>query len=373
MTVLPPFNPALDNLPVYQPGRPIDEVARDLGLPVQNLIKLASNENPLGPSPAALAAMRHAISQVHLYPDGNAFHLKNKLADHLQLAPAHITLGNGSNEIIELLGHAFLAPGTEVVVSQYCFAVYPIVTHLFGADLVTVPAREYGHDLPAMLDAVTPATRILFVANPNNPTGTRAPDDDLLRLVREIPGSVLLVIDQAYFEYLENPVDLIPAILDGAHPNLLLLRTFSKIHGLAGLRIGYGLGHPSLIAALEKIRQPFNTNSVAQAAALAAVDDSDHIARTRANNTRGLNFLQRGCSELGRRFVPSSANFLLVHVTRGQAAFEYLQRRGVITRPMQGYGLPDWLRITVGTPSENQRCLDALRDFFAQPQTPNSL
>jgi histidinol-phosphate aminotransferase len=367
MNLTDQFNPMLANLPVYQPGRPIEEVARELGLPPDHIIKLASNENPLGPSPAALDAMRQAICQVHLYPDGNAFYLKQKLATQLGVTPAHLALGNGSNELIEFMGHALLQPGTEVVVSQFCFAVYPIVTRLFGANLVVVPARDLGHDLPAMIEAITPATRIVFVANPNNPTGTRATSDDVLRLVDAVPDHVLLVMDEAYVEYLEDPTDLLPFVRNGSRPNLLLLRTFSKIHGLAGLRLGYGIGHPDLITALEKIRQPFNLNAVAQAAALAALDDVAHREQTCANNRAGLAFLQNGLEELQRRYIPSSANFVLAHVGDGHAVFERLQQRGIITRPMGGYQLPDWLRISIGTKAENQRCLDALRDCLAVP------
>jgi histidinol-phosphate aminotransferase len=361
------LNPVLANLPVYQPGRPIEEVARQLNLPADGIIKLASNENPLGPSPAALEAMRRAISQVHLYPDGNAFYLKNKLAAQLDLTPQNLILGNGSNEIIEFVGHAFLQPGLDVVVSQYCFAVYPIVAHLFGANLVTVPARDYGHDLDAMLNALTPQSRILFVANPNNPTGTCSGGKAVRRLIDAIPHDVLLVMDEAYIEYLQNPIDLLHIVRDGSHPNLLLMRTFSKIHGLAGLRVGYGIGHPDLIAALEKIRQPFNINAVAQAAALAALDDVAHVTQTRANNAIGLALFENGFLKLGLNYVPSSANFTLVHVGNGQQVFESLQRQGIITRPMAGYQLPEWLRISVGTPEENRRCLDALRTVL-QPR-----
>jgi histidinol-phosphate aminotransferase len=369
MALSVPLNPALGTLPVYQPGRPIEEVARELGQPADAIIKLASNENPLGPSPKALAAMREAIQKVHLYPDGNAFYLKNRLAREVSVEPTNLILGNGSNEILEFVAHACLGPGTEAVVSQYCFAVYPIVTRLLDANLVVVPARDHGHDLPAMLKAVTPATRILFVANPNNPTGTLAPAPDVLRLVHEIPDHVLLVMDEAYLDFLDKPVDLLPLIRSGAKPNLLLARTFSKIYGLAGLRLGYGIGHPELIAALEKIRQPFNINLVAQAGALAALDDVDHLTRTRANNTQGLEDLQGAFRAMGLPYVPSAANFVLVRVGNGQRVFEDLQRQGVITRPMGGYQLPEWIRITVGTPGENQRCLAALKRALAAART----
>lgn len=364
MALLDFINPALKSLPVYQPGRPIEEVARELGLPAGDIIKLASNENPLGPSPRALAAMQKALAQLHLYPDGNAFYLKRKLAEKLGLEPAHLILGNGSNEVIEFVGHAFLRPGVDVVVSQYCFAVYPIVTHLFGANLSTVPARNYGHDLPAMLRAITPQTKVIFVANPNNPTGTLAPRADVVRLLNEVPPDVLLVMDEAYIDFLESPVDLLPLIRRGDRPNLLLMRTFSKIFGLAGLRLGYGLGHPDLIAALEKIRQPFNINALVQVGALAALDDEEHIRKTRLNNGLGLQFFGQAFRQMHLEYVPSAANFVLVRVGDGPRVFDEMQKRGVIVRPMGGYQLPEWIRISIGTPEENTRCLEGLKELL---------
>jgi histidinol-phosphate aminotransferase len=356
-----PFNSVLQSVPVYQPGRPIEEVARELGQSPSDIIKLASNENPLGPSPAALAAMQKVLPQLHLYPDGNAFYLKQALAQKLGVEPRNLILGNGSNEIIEFVGHVLLAPDAEVVVSQYCFAVYPIVTKLFGANLITVPAKDYGHNLPAMSKSITTNTRVVFIANPNNPTGTLAQRDDVVRFVNEVPPHVLLVMDEAYLEFLEDPVDLLPLIRTGEMTNLLLMRTFSKIYGLAGLRLGYGIGHPGLIAALEKVRQPFNINALVQAAALAALDDAEHIARTRANNAAGLEFLQNAFREMRLEFVPSAANFVILRVGDGQRVFDDLQKQGVITRPLAGYGLPDFIRISVGTPSENERCVAALK------------
>ena len=357
------LNPALKNLPVYQPGRPIEEVAREIGLPAAEIIKLASNENPLGPSPLALVAIEKALKQAHLYPDGNGFYLKQKLAEKLSLEPANLILGNGSNDIIEFVAHALLDTDSEVVVSQYCFAVYPIVTHLFGAKLVTVPAKKYGHDLPAMIGAVTPRTKILFVANPNNPTGTQAEREHMVRIINETPPHVLLVMDEAYIDFLPDPVSLLPLVRRGDFPNLILMRTFSKIFGLAGLRIGYGVGHPDFIAALEKIRQPFNTNALAQAGAIAALDDMEHIERTRANNQVGLRYFESTFKQLGLEYVPSVTNFILVKVGDGQYVFNELQKRGVIVRPMAGYQLPAWIRISIGTPAENARCAAALRDI----------
>jgi len=361
-------NPNLRAVPVYQPGRPIEEVARELGLPADDIIKLASNENPLGPSRLALAAMRKALAQVNLYPDGNAFYLKQKLAAKLDVTPAHLILGNGSNEIIEFIGHALMAPGAEVVVSQYCFAVYPIVTALFGGKLVVVPAKDYGHDLEAMLAAITPGTRVVIVANPNNPTGTSARHEDLARFVAAVPENVLVALDEAYIEFLDQPLDLLPQIRSGQKPNLLLMRTFSKIYGLAGLRLGYGIGHPDLVAEFEKVRQPFNINAVAQAGALAALDDTAHAQKTRRINSRGLKFYERAFRKLGLEFIPSSANFILVRVGEGQRVFSEMQRLGVIVRPMGGYQLPEWVRISMGTPKENKRCLEALKTALAKPE-----
>jgi histidinol-phosphate aminotransferase len=360
------INPFLNNLPVYQPGRPIEEVARELGRPAADIIKMASNENPFGPSPLALAAMEQALRQTHLYPDGNAFYLKSRLAEKLGVRPANLIFGSGSNEILEFVGHALLTPGDEVVVSQYCFAVYPIVAHLFGAKLVTVPARNYGHDLPAMLRAVTPRTRVMFVANPNNPTGTLASEAEVLELVRSVPAHVLLVMDEAYIEFNEIQTDLLPLVRAGSQRNLLLARTFSKIYGLAGLRIGYGIGHPDVIGAFEKIRQPFNVTLLAQAAARAALDDEEHVQRSRANNRTGLKFFEDNLSALGIEFVPSSANFILVKAGRGGAVFQSMQQDGVIVRPMAIYDLPEWVRISIGTPAENARCLAALRQAMGR-------
>ena len=364
------INTNLQAVPVYQPGRPIEEVARELGLPAAEIIKLASNENPLGPSRMALAAMRKALALVNLYPDGNAYYLKQKLAAKLDVTPANLILGNGSNEVIEFVGHAVVSPGVEVVVSQYCFAVYPIVNAMFGGKLVVVPAKDYGHDLDAMLAAITPNTRVVFVANPNNPTGTTASREALARFVAAVPENVVLALDEAYIEFLPEALDLLPEIRSGRKPNLLLMRTFSKIYGLAGLRLGYGIGHPDLIAELEKVRQPFNINAVAQAGALAALEDTAHADKTRRLNSRGLKFYARAFRKLGLEFIPSSANFILVRVGEGQRVFNEMQRLGVIVRPMAGYQLPEWVRISIGTPKENKRCLEALKSALAKPEAP---
>jgi histidinol-phosphate aminotransferase len=363
------INPALNDLPVYQPGRPIEEVARELGLPAADIIKLASNENPLGPSPRAISAMMQVLQNLNLYPDGNAFYLKQKLSARLQLDSSNLILGNGSNEIIEFVGHAFLKNGVDVVVSQYCFAVYPLVTKLFDANLIIVPARNYGHDLPAIIKAVTPQTRVIFIANPNNPTGTAVAPDELFRFVQEVPERVLLVLDEAYIEFLDHAADFLPLIRNAKKPNLLLMRTFSKIYGLAGLRIGYGIGVPELVRALEKIRQPFNLNSVAQAAALAALDDSDHIEKTKLNNASGLKFFSDAFRQIGVETIGSAANFILVRVGDGQRVFEQMQQKGIIVRPMGGYQLGEWIRISIGTAAENKRCLQALKQLLPKGQS----
>ncbi len=360
-----PLSPFLKTLPTYQPGRPIEEVARELGLPAASIIKVASNENPFGPSPLAQAALQKAIAGVNLYPDGNAFYLKQKLAAKLGVETANLVLGNGSNEIIEFVSHALLTPDTNIVVSQYCFAIYPIVAKMFGADVIIVPAKNHGHDLSAMLKAITRKTRIVFVANPNNPTGTLATREDLINFVNQVPDDVLLVLDEAYIEFLDDPVDFVSLIRLGARKNLILMRTFSKIYGLAGLRIGYGIATPELAAALEKIRQPFNVNLLSQIAALAALDDDEHVRKTRDNNFSGLEFFTTAFRQMKLEYVPSNANFILVRVGAGQKIFEAMQKLGVITRPMGGYLLPEWIRISVGTRQENERCLGALKQSLS--------
>ena len=355
------LNPQLEHLPVYHGGRPLEEVARELGIPADDLIKLASNENPLGPSPKAIAAIREAAARVNLYPDGNVFYLRQRVAKKVGVAPNNLIFGNGSNEIIEFVSRALLGPGTNIVVSQYCFAIYPIVAHLAGAECIRVPAKDFGHDLAAMRAAITPETRIVFVANPNNPTGTRAPNEAVIELVNSIPDEVLLVMDEAYFEFIDDAPDLLPLISE--KQNLLLMRTFSKIHGLAGLRVGYGIGHADFVAALEKIRQPFNLNALAQAAALAALEDDGHVRATLENNAEGLQFFENAFAEMDIETVRSHANFILAKVGEGQAMFEQLQQQGIITRAMGGYGLPEWIRFSIGTPLENGRCLAALADL----------
>ena len=330
------------------------------------VIKLSSNETPLGPSPHAVEAFREAASGLYRYPDGSYTSLREALGAFYGLNPAHIVCGNGSDELFHVLAQAYLGPGDEAIYTEHGFLVYRIAILAAGAEPVIAPERNLTANADEILGCMTPRTRAVFIANPNNPTGTLAPADEVLRLIQGLPPEVVLVVDEAYREYQEQPLDLLPYIRNGQHPNLVLVRTFSKIYGLAGLRLGYGLGHRDLIGALEKVRAPFNTNHLAQVAALAALDDREHLQKTRANNTAGLRFLEAGFRRLGLEYVPSSANFILVRVGDGPAVCQALQRLGVITRPLANYQLPEFLRITVGTPAENTRCLAAMATVCGQ-------
>lgn len=357
--------PGIENLLVYEPGRPLEEVAREHGLAPGELVKLASNENALGPSPKAVEAMRREAARMHLYPDGGGYYLRQALAERLGVDPATLLFGNGSNEIIELLGHVFLGPGTNLVMSECAFIIYKLVADACGAETRMAPMREFSHDLNAMAALVDDQTRLVFVANPNNPTGTRVSNDELKAFVDRLPPHVLLVMDEAYVELL-SPEEQ-PASLDWVREGrpVLVMRTFSKTYGLAGLRLGYAVADPSVITLLNKFRQPFNVNAMAQAAALAALSDEAHVDQTRTLVREGLAFFETACAEMGLDVVPSVANFLLIRTGEGRRRFQDLQRRGVIARPMDGYGLPEWLRFTVGTPAENQRAIDALREVLS--------
>lgn len=350
--------PSVRNQPIYEPGKPIEYVARELGLDPAGIIKLASNENPLGPSPKALEAARRALENGALYPDGGCFELRRKLAARYALSEEQFVIGNGSNEIIELLGHAFLSEGDEVVMATPAFVVYKLVTLLFGAKPVEVPLRNWCHDLSAMAAAVTPKTKLVFVCSPNNPTGTANAEADLVDFVRNLPAHVVVVIDEAYAEFLPQPPDLRPLISEGA--NVICLRTFSKIHGLASLRVGYGYGSSALCGLLNRVRQPFNVNAIAQAAAVAALDDEEFASRTARENRGGLSQIAEGACSLGLEVVPSVANFILIKVGDGGRVFDALQRRGVIVRPVKSYGLAEWIRVTVGTRIQNERFLGEL-------------
>ena len=355
-------NAGVHTQPVYEPGKPIETVAREYGLDPASIAKLASNENPFGPSPKAVAAGLEALRSAHLYPDGGCQELRQKIAEQHGVSKESIIVGNGSNEIIELLGHAFLRPGLEVVMGAQAFIVYKLVTELFGAMPVEVPMVDFGHDLDAMLAAVTESTRLLFVASPNNPTGVANPAADLLKLAEGLPEHVILCLDEAYAEYLDEAPDLSAAIHAGR--KVVCLRTFSKIYGLGGLRVGYANGDPELIALLHRVRQPFNVNAVAQAAASAALDDLEFVAMCRAENEMGRQVLCEGLSALGFKTIGGAANFVLSRVGSGALVFKALQRRGLIVRPLAPYGMADFVRITIGRAEENERLLSALRELI---------
>jgi len=350
--------PEVLSQPVYVPGKPIEDVARELGLDPANIIKLASNENAFGSSPMAIEAARRAMNQAELYPDGGCFRLRAKLAAKWKLSPEQFVIGNGSNEIIELLGHTFLRPGDEVVMGNPAFVVYKLVTLLFGAKPIEVPLVGHKHDLAKLAAAVTSETRMVFVPSPNNPTGTANTEAELYEFARNIPDHVIIVFDEAYAEYLDAAPDLRPLISEGR--NIICLRTFSKIYGLAALRVGYGYACAGFATLLNRVRQPFNINSIAQVAAMAALDDEAFVSRCCSANQTGLKQLESGFAAQKLEFVPSVANFVLLKVGEGSWVFEALQRQGVIVRPMQPYGMPEWLRITVGTEEQNTRLLASM-------------
>ncbi|TMA72558.1 MAG: histidinol-phosphate transaminase [Deltaproteobacteria bacterium] len=348
----------IQKLAAYPPGMPLEELEREYG--ITGSIKLASNENPFGPSPRALAAIEQALSSLNRYPDGSGFYLRRALAERHRVAADAIILGNGSNDIIELVARAFLRRGDDAIMAEQAFVIYQMVVQATGATPRPIPLKHYTHDLDAIAQAIGRHTRIVFLANPNNPTGTIYPRDEWEDFLDSVPSDVVIVADDAYADYVEDPEYPNSLAYHRRGRLLITLRTFSKIYGLAGLRIGYGVGPLEVIEVLNRIRQPFNVSSLAQVAALAALDDTAHVERTRANNRDGLAFLCASCERLGRPYVPSWANFLLIDVGEGARVYEALLRRGVIARPMEVYGLPRNLRVTVGTPAENERFVDGL-------------
>jgi histidinol-phosphate aminotransferase len=350
----------------YEPGKPVEELAREMGLQPSDIIKLASNENPLGPSPKALDAMRDALERSHFYPDGGGWALRGAIAEKLNLQRENVVLGNGSNEIIEFIGHAFLRPGDEVVTARHAFAVYALMAQLFGAKTVEVPDPGYKHDLDAMLAAVTPRTRQLFIANPNNPTGTLVSQEEIDRFMAAVPPHVLVIFDEAYYEFLDNPPDVLKYVREGR--NVVVMRTFSKIQGLANLRIGYGLAPKGVADVLQKTRQPFNANGIAQAGALAGLLDEDHMNRTRQLTHEGRAYLEGEFRAMNLDYVPSFANFVLVRVGDGDAVFQALLKRGIIVRAMRSYKLPEWMRVSIGTKEQNERFIAELKNLDAAGQ-----
>ena len=344
----------------YQPGKPVSELAREMGIPEESIVKLASNENPRGASPKAIAAMRIAIEETGRYPDGNGFALKDALSRRYGLTPDRIVLGNGSNDVLEMAARAFLAPGTSSVYSQHAFVVYSLATQAIGATGIVVPARDFGHDLDAMAKAVRSDTRVVFVANPNNPTGTWLTPQAVRAFLQKIPADVLVVLDEAYNEYLDAEDRSDAVRWSDEFPNLVVSRTFSKAYGLAGLRVGYGFSHPRVVDLMNRVRQPFNVSDIAQAAATAALHDHEFVEQSTLLNKQGMKALTEGFRRLGLSWIPSHGNFVCVKVGEGAAVFQRLLRHGVIVRPVAAYGMPEYLRISIGTESENARFLAAL-------------
>jgi histidinol-phosphate aminotransferase len=352
--------PYIRRIAPYQPGKPISEVARELGLREADIVKLASNENPLGTSPKAAAAIAATIQDLARYPDGSGYDLKQALSARLGAGAECIVLGNGSNDVLEMAARAFLDARASAVYAQHAFAVYPLAVQATGARGIEVPARDFGHDLDGMLRAIEADTRIVFVANPNNPTGTFVAPDPLRAFLRRVPAHVLVVLDEAYQEYLPATLQADTMAWVRSHPNLVVTRTFSKIYGLAGLRVGYAVAHEAVADLLNRVRQPFNVNSIALAAAAQALDDAEFVERSRDVNFAGMAQLTEGFKRLELPYIPSVGNFVTVRVGDGQAVFARLLRHGVIVRPIAAYGLPQHLRVTVGTAAENDRVLQAL-------------
>ena len=360
-------HPWVSRLGRYEPGRPIEEVARELGFAsLDEIVKLASNENALGPSPLAVKAMKKAARAMHLYPDGDVFHLKQALAKRLGVAPGQLLFGNGSNELVELIGHVFLGPGTGIVMASRAFVVYRLIAAMFQSEVVDAPMREFTHDLEAMLKAVKPNTKIVFVSNPNNPTSTMVDGAAIGRFMERVPDRVIVCFDEAYIELLppERQPDVLSYVRQGR--KVIVLRTFSKTYGLAGLRLGYAVAAEECVALLNRIRQPFNVNAMAQAAALAALGDEAYVRRTRGMVASGIRYLEREFRRMGLRYVPASVNFILVEVGRGRDVFVELQKLGVIVRPMDGYGLPSHVRVTIGKAAENRKCIECLKRVLAK-------
>lgn len=342
----------------YLPGKPMTELAREMGIPVEKILKLASNENPLGMSPKAKKAVEAAIGGIERYPD--QFDLIKAVAERTGLVPNQVVLGNGSNDVLDLIARVFLAPGRSAVFAQHAFAVYPLATLSTGAELISTPAKNYGHDLNAMRAAIRSDTRIVWIANPNNPTGNFLPYPEVRAFLETVPPAVVVVLDEAYNEYLPpaERVDTAAWIKD--FPNLVVTRTFSKIYGLAGLRVGYALASAEIADLMNRVRQPFNVNNLAIAAAVAALDDHSFVAESYELNQRGMAQLLAGFKRLGLEYIPSSGNFITFKLADAAVINQKLLKQGVIVRPIGGYGLPDWLRVTIGSEPENTRFLEAL-------------
>lgn len=348
------------SIAAYQPGKPISDVARELGMNEADIVKLASNENPLGASPKALAAIKSALGDLAMYPDGGGFALKAAIAKKYSVLPEQIILGNGSNDVLELAARTFMKTGDSAVYSQHAFAVYPLATQAVGATGIEVGAKNFGNDLDAMLKAIRADTKMIFLANPNNPTGTFIPGSELRAFVQKVPPKVLVVLDEAYGEYLSDAdvYDSVPWLAE--FPNVIISHTLSKAYGLAGLRIGFGLAHPQLIDLMNRVRQPFNVNHLAMVAAVAALNDDEFIEESRRVNREGLALLRAEFAKRKLETIPAYGNFITFKIDNAKRVFEALLKQGVIVRPIAGYGLPDYLRVTIGTEAQNRRFLAAL-------------
>jgi histidinol-phosphate aminotransferase len=350
----------------YQPGKPISELAREMGLDENAIVKLASNENPLGVSPKALVAMRDALPDIARYPDGNGFVLKQAISRKFKVDTARVVLGNGSNDVLELAARAFLRLGSEVVFSRHSFAVYPLVTLAIGAKGVAAPARDYGHDLQAMLAAITPRTRMVYIGNPNNPTGTLLGKQELHDFLAAVPSSVLVVLDEAYDEYLPPHLKSEAISWLEEFDNLVVTRTLSKAYGLAGLRVGFALAHPAVADMINRVRQPFNVNNLALAAAAAVLEDDEFVERSRVLNEAGMRQLTEGLTRLGLDYIPSFGNFVCVHIPGAPGVYQRLLQKGVIVRPVANYDMPDYLRVSIGLENEIALFLEALEEVLEE-------
>lgn len=352
------------DLVAYVPGKPIEETARELGMKPEEIVKLASNENPMGPSPKAVQAMQKAAFESNIYPDGASFRLRSAIAKRNNVELDQTIVGSGSSEIIELLCHAFLNRDAEVVAAKHAFSMYPIMAKLFGATYVEVDNKaDWTHDLNGFLDAITDKTRLVFITNPTNPVGTVVSQQEIDDFMAKVPDHVVVCFDEAYYEFADNPPDTVRFVRDNR--NVAVLRTFSKVYGLAGLRVGYGLASERICSMLHKSRTPFNANLMAQEAALAAFEDEAHIEKTIQNNRREMKRYEEAFKEMGLEWIPSQGNFILVKVGQGRDVFDAMLRQGVIVRPQGSYHLPEWIRISIGTPEENEKCLAVLKEVLA--------
>lgn len=354
------------NIAAYQPGKPIAEVARELGLAESNIIKLASNENPLGLSPKARAAIMAELTDIPRYPDGNGFLLKQKISEKFSVRADMLVLGNGSNEIIELITRTFLTNADNAIFSQYAFSVYPLAIQQMGAEGICIAAKDYGHDLPAMAAAINSHTKLVFLANPNNPTGTTFSGAELQAFLDACPDNVLVALDEAYTEFLDDGQRIDAIALLPRYPNLIVCRTLSKAYGLAGLRVGFAVTHPDIADLMNRVRQPFNVNSLAQAAAVAVLDDAEFLARSRAVNKAGMHQLTQAFTRLNIEYIPSHGNFITFHCHNAQALNLFMLQHGVIIRPLASYDMPDSLRVSIGTEVENARFIEVLEQYREQ-------